>query len=38
MAGFVAFGDVLFFAAGFAACWFCKDQIVAAVAWVKAKF
>ncbi len=30
-------GDVAFFAGGFAACWFFKDKIIAAVARVKAK-
>lgn len=38
MAALVYIGDVLFFAAGFAACWFCKDSIVVALAWAKAKF
>lgn len=37
MAAFVSIGDVLFFAAGFAASWFCKDKIIAALAWAKAK-
>lgn len=34
----VLFGDVVFFITGFAACWFAKPYIEAAVAWVKAKF
>jgi hypothetical protein len=37
MATLVSLGDVLFFGGGFAACWFFKDRIVAAIAWVKAK-
>lgn len=34
----ITFGDVLFFVGGFAACWFFKAKIVAAIDWIKAKF
>jgi hypothetical protein len=38
MSGLVVFGDLVFLALGYAACWFSKSYVEAAIAWVKAKF
>jgi hypothetical protein len=38
MSGLVMFGDIAFLMAGYAAGWFSKPYIEAAIAWVKAKF